>query len=81
MPLPGKESILGGYDWKPPADGNVTEEYVRQTARDTFAKYAPGGRYAWLGMIMTATGDPNGMTWNGWLMDEVNKLAPNYYDR
>jgi hypothetical protein len=74
-------SILGGFDWKPPADGNVTEEYVRQTARDTFAKYAPGGRYAWLGMIMTETGDPNGALWNGWLMDEVNKLADNYYDK
>jgi hypothetical protein len=74
-------SILGGYDWKPPADGNVTEEYVRQTARDTFAKYAPGGRYAWLGLIMTSTGDPNGAVWNGWLTDEVNKLAENYYDK
>jgi hypothetical protein len=74
-------SILGGYDWKPPADGNVTEEYVRQTARDTFAQYAPGGRYAWLGLIMTSTGDPNGAVWNGWLTDEVNKLAENYYDK
>jgi hypothetical protein len=74
-------SILGGYDWKPPVEGEVTEEYVRQTVRDTFAKYAPGGRYAWLGMIMTPTGDPNGPIWNGWLMDEVNKLAPNYYSK
>jgi hypothetical protein len=74
-------SILGGYDWKPPADGNVTEEYVRQTVRDTFAKYAPGGRYAWLGMIMTSTGDPNGAVWNGWLTDELGKLAENYYER
>jgi hypothetical protein len=54
---------------------------VRQTARDTFAQYAPGGRYAWLGLIMTSTGDPNGAVWNGWLTDEVNKLAENYYEK
>jgi hypothetical protein len=72
---------LGGYDWKPPADGAVTEEYVRQTARDSFAKYAPGGRYSFAGMIMTPTGDPNGALWNGWLSDEVNKLADCYYDK
>jgi hypothetical protein len=74
-------SLLGGYDWKPPTDGDVTEEYVRQTARDTFAKYAPGGRYAFAGMIMTSTGDANGAIWNGWLTDEVSKLGENYYDR
>ncbi|MDR2516835.1 MAG: hypothetical protein LBC88_05570 [Spirochaetaceae bacterium] len=74
-------SILGGYDWKPPADGVVTEEYVRQTVRDTFARLAPGGRFAWLGLIMTETGDPNGMLWNGWLNDEVNKLADCYYEK
>jgi hypothetical protein len=74
-------SLLGCYDWKPPTDGEVTEEYVRQTVRDTFAKYAPGGRYSFGGNIMTPSGDPNGMKWNGWLMDEANKIADCYYDR
>jgi hypothetical protein len=74
-------SLLGGYDWKPPADGKVTEEYVRQTVRDSFAKYAPGGRYSFAGMIMTSTGDTNGATWNGWLQDEVTKLADCYYEK
>jgi hypothetical protein len=74
-------SILGGYDFVPPANGVITEEIVRQSARDTFAKYAPGGRYAWLGHVMTESGDPNDILWNGWLMDEVAKLAENYYDK
>jgi hypothetical protein len=74
-------SILGGYDFVPPPDGVVTEEFVRQSVRNTINKYAPGGRYGWMGMIMTVTGDPNGPVWNGWLTDEVNKLTENYYDR
>jgi hypothetical protein len=74
-------SILGGYDFVPPSDGVVNEELVRQSARDTINKYAPGGRYAFLGQIMTESGDPNGITWNAWLMDEVRRLADNYYDK
>jgi hypothetical protein len=74
-------SVMGGYDWRLPADGNITEEYVRQTVRDSFHAYAPGGRYAFSGMIMTPTGDPNGFIWNGWLNDEANKLAYNYYEK
>jgi uroporphyrinogen-III decarboxylase len=75
-------SIMGGYDWTPPsAEGEVTEEYIRQSARDTINRNAPGGHYAWIGMIMTETGDPNGPIWNGWLMDEVNKLTDCYYDK
>jgi hypothetical protein len=74
-------SILGGYDFVPPADGKITEEIVRQSARDVFARNAPGGRYAFNGLVMTESGDPNGITWNGWLQDEVNKLAENYYEK
>jgi hypothetical protein len=74
-------SILGGYDFVPPADGNITEEFVRETARKCFNRNAPGGRYAWLGIVMTQTGDPNGAKFNAWLTDEVHKLAENFYDK
>jgi hypothetical protein len=74
-------SALGGYDYVPPPDGKITEEHVRQSVRDTFAKYAPGGRYAFGGAIMTPTGDPNAMLYMGWLQDEANKIADCYYDK
>jgi hypothetical protein len=74
-------SILGGYDFVPPADSNVTEEMVRESARKTFAKYAPGGRYAFAGGLMAPSGDPRGPQWNGWLRDEVAKLCDCYYDK
>jgi hypothetical protein len=74
-------SALGGWDFVPPADGNITEELVRQQARDTINKYAPGGHYAFFGIVMTETGDPKGGEYNAWLMDEVQTLAANYYDK
>jgi hypothetical protein len=74
-------SALGGWDFVPPADGNITEEIVRQQARDTLNKYAPGGRYAFFGNIMTETGDPNGNKYNGWAFSEIFALAANYYEK
>jgi hypothetical protein len=74
-------SLLGCYDFIPPVDKPVTEEMVRESVRKTFAKYAPGGRYAFGGAIMAQSGDPNGMKWNEWLYDEADKLSENYYEK
>jgi hypothetical protein len=77
----GKLNIVGGFNFYPPSsDTDVTEEYVRQVARDTLDKYAKDGGYAWLGGVL---GRPDDMETaakiNTWLNEEIDSYGMKFY--
>jgi len=80
----GKMVFVGGYDFIPPADkyNQVSEEYVRQTVRDTIDKYAPGGQYAWLGGYLGRADElDRAAQINTWINEEVDTYGMTFYKK
>ena len=77
----GDISLIGCYDFVPPPDGKITEELIRESARASFKKYAPGGHYAFAGGLLSQPNDPNSGQWNMWLQTEVAQLADCWYEK
>ncbi|MDR2516836.1 MAG: veratrol--corrinoid protein metyltransferase [Spirochaetaceae bacterium] len=77
----GDISLIGCYDFVPPPDGVVTEELIRESARASFKKYAPGGHYAFAGGLLSQPNDPGSAQWNMWLQMEVAQLADCWYEK
>ncbi|MCL1803871.1 MAG: hypothetical protein FWG30_09635 [Eubacteriaceae bacterium] len=72
--------ISGGWDFVP--EGEVTEEQVRQSVRDTIDKYAPGGSYIFGGGFLgTADEREKAMQINGWVSDEAQIYGKDYYKK
>jgi hypothetical protein len=77
----GKLAILGGYNFYPDANyNNVSEEFVRQTARNTLDKYAKGGGYGWLGGYLGRSDEMDiAAKINTWLNEEIDTYGMNFY--
>jgi len=72
--------ICGGWDFVPQAGGVVTEEEIRESVRASIDKYAPGGRYVFLGGYLGQAQDRDfTMQVNGWVMDEAQKYGKGWY--
>ena len=77
--LGDKLAFIGCYDMKGEfAYRDVTEEELRQSVRDTIDKYAPGGNFALMGMILYSDGAKFANTM-AILSDEAVKYGTNYY--
>jgi hypothetical protein len=74
-------AVVGCYDFVPPPDGKVTEEYVRETVRASFRKYAPGGWYSFAGGLLSVPSDPSSNMWNMWVQTEVATQADCWYEK
>ncbi len=76
----GKLSLAGGFIWNPPSDWpDTSEETVRQMVRDCIDKYAPGGGYAFCGMVLAGYGDEASARANSWMTDESYVYGRDYY--
>lgn len=79
--LGSKLAFIGGYDMKGRLSyTDVSEAELRASVRETIDKYAPGGNYAMLGMILYS--DVNKFLSTMAIMsDETIKYGTNYYKR
>lgn len=76
----GRLALAGGFQWYPPADWpNTDEEVVRQMVRDCIDCYAPGGGYAFCGMVLAGYGDEASARANQWMTDESYVYGRDYY--
>lgn len=76
----GKLALAGAFQWTPPSDWPDTkEEVVRQMVRDCIDKYAPGGGYAFCGMVLSSYGNEVADRANGWMTDESYEYGRDYY--
>ncbi|MDR3310020.1 MAG: veratrol--corrinoid protein metyltransferase [Oscillospiraceae bacterium] len=72
--------LAGGWDARGRLlEPDVTEEEIRQSARDSIDKLAPGGGYAWFGGFLGAAGDAESARRNAILMDEVTRYGAEFY--
>lgn len=78
----GRLSICGGWEWELPETWpEVSEEEIRQGARDAIDKYAPGGGFAFAGSALGAYQDPIITKINDWLREEVYVYGRYYYQK
>jgi hypothetical protein len=72
--------IMGGWDARGRLlEEDVTDEEIRQSARDAMDKYAVGGGFAWCGGYLVSVGDDVAVRRNIVLMDEVTRYAKDFY--
>lgn len=74
-------AFIGGYDMIGKASyTETTEEELRASARETIDRYAPGGNYGFMGMIMYS--DPMKMVGTMQILsDECLKYGTDYYKK
>ena len=77
----GRQLIIrGGYEYKPKNWPNVTEDEVRESVQEAFAKLAPNGGWIFSGGVYTLDrADPKVVEVNGWIMDEAKRLSVEVY--
>ncbi|NLV51218.1 MAG: hypothetical protein GXY20_11070 [Clostridiales bacterium] len=76
-----KLAFIGGYDMKGTfAFKDKSEEELRASVRETIDRYAPGGNYAIMGMILYSSLDKFVRTM-AIMTDEALKYGNNYYNR
>lgn len=76
-----KLAIIGGYDMKGKLSyTDATEEQLRASVRETIDKYAPGGNFALMGMILYSDANKFLKTIQI-LSDETLKYGTNYYNK
>lgn len=77
----GQIVVCGCWDWLPPDTWPVvSEEYVRESVRETIDKYAPNGGYAFAGAALGQAGDEVIAQVNRWVKEEVYSYGLHYYD-
>jgi len=75
-------AICGGWDFVPGPGGEVTEEEIRASVRESIDKYAKGGQFMFGGGYLGRADDQERtMVINGWAMDEAKKYGKDYYKR
>lgn len=78
----GQIAICGGWDWTPPENWpECDEEYVRNSIRESYDKYAVGGGYAFCGGVLGKFGDENVAKINGWVQDEAYHYGKIFYNK
>jgi hypothetical protein len=77
-----KLCVAGGWDGRGRLLApDVTDEEIRQSARDTMDALAPGGGYAWCGMFLGPLDDPETARRNEVLTKEAKAYARAFYKR
>lgn len=79
--LGNRLAFIGGFDMKGKLSyTEVSEEELRAAVRETIDRYAPGGNYAMMGMILYSDIGKFIRTMNI-MSDETHKYGTNYYNR
>ncbi|MCL1803300.1 MAG: veratrol--corrinoid protein metyltransferase [Eubacteriaceae bacterium] len=76
----GQITVVGGFDFVPETDSDLSEEKVRAYARTAIDKYAPGGGYIFCGGIVGRASDIERTTkLNAAIQDEVKTYGGQFY--